>query len=64
MYTRMIDDMDVNCGTIIDGLETLDTAGQQIFDRILAIASGEMSKSESQGIGADEFAPWPIGVTG
>jgi altronate hydrolase len=64
MYTRMIDDMDVNCGTIIDGLDTLDTVGQQIFDRILAIASGEMSKSESQGIGADEFAPWPIGVTG
>jgi altronate hydrolase len=38
--------------------------GQRIFERILAIASGEQSKSEALGVGEEEFAPWPIGVTG
>lgn len=64
MFTRMFDDMDINCGTIIDGVETLDNVGQKIFDHILRVASGMPTKSEAQGIGADEFAPWPIGVTG
>lgn len=64
MYTRLIADMDLNCGTIIDVLETLDSAGQKIFDSVLAIPSDAPSKSESHRIGSDEFAPSPIGVTG
>lgn len=64
MFTRMSGDMDINCGTVIDGERTLDQMGQEIFARILAVASGEKSKSEALGIGAEEFAPWPIGVTG
>ncbi|SPF80039.1 UxaA family hydrolase [Pseudoprimorskyibacter insulae] len=64
MFTRMQGDMDINCGTVIDGDMTLEDLGQQIFDCILAVASGQPSKSEMLGLGEDEFAPWPIGVTG
>lgn len=64
MYDRMRGDMDINCGTVIDGTATLDSLGQEIFERILAVASGEQTCSEQAGVGADEFAPWPIGVTG
>jgi altronate hydrolase len=64
MFTKMQDDMDINCGTVIDGELSLEELGQAIFERILAIASGEQSKSEALGVGEEEFAPWPIGVTG
>ena len=64
MFTKMQDDMDINCGTVIDGEQSLEELGQRIFERILAIASGEPSKSEALGVGEEEFAPWPIGVTG
>ncbi|MGJ8546194.1 MAG: UxaA family hydrolase [Sulfitobacter sp.] len=64
MYHRMQDDMDVNCGTVIDGSQSLDELGQTIFETILAAASGRPSKSEALGVGEEEFAPWPIGVTG
>ena len=64
MYERMTGDMDINCGQIIDGTKTLDDMGREIFEMLLAVASGEKSKSEALGVGEDEFAPWPIGVTG
>lgn len=64
MARRMAGDMDIDCGPVIDSTRTLDDRGADIFARILAIASGEPSKSEAQGIGAEEFAPLPIGVTG
>ena len=63
MYRRMTGDMDVNCGPVIDGELDLDQMGEVIFDRILSVASGEKSKSEALGVGEEEFAPWPIGVT-
>ena len=64
MFTKMQDDMDINCGTVIDGELSLEELGQAIFERILAIASVEQSKSEALGVGEEEFAPRPIGVTG
>ncbi|MFZ7089507.1 UxaA family hydrolase [Primorskyibacter sp. 2E233] len=64
MFTRMAGDMDINCGPIIDGTKTLEEMGQEIFEMILAVASGQKSKSEDLGVGEEEFAPWPIGVTG
>jgi altronate hydrolase len=54
--------MDVNCGSVIDGSATLDEMGEVIFRKLLAVASGEKSKSEALGVGEDEFVPWPIGV--
>ena len=62
MYTRMHGDMDINCGKVIDGEKTLDEMGEEIFEKILAVASGELSKSELLGVGEEEFAPWQIGV--
>jgi altronate hydrolase len=63
LYERMPDDMDINCGGIADGVETVEECGQRIFDMILAVASGERTKSENLGFGDDEFAPWPLGAT-
>jgi altronate hydrolase len=62
MYRRMTGDMDINCGEVIDGSATLDQMGEQIFQLMLKIASGERSKSESLGVGDNEFVPWQIGV--
>ncbi len=62
LYERMTDDMDVNCGGIIDGAETVEQCGQRIFDLMLKTASGEPSKSEKLGFGEDEFAPWQLGA--
>lgn len=64
MYRRMITDMDINCGSVIDGEKTLDELGETIFQAFLDTASGLPTKSEELGVGAEEFAPWPIGVTG
>ncbi|WP_419409858.1 UxaA family hydrolase [Primorskyibacter sp. 2E107] len=64
MFARMEGDMDINCGPVVDGEKTLDQMGREIFETILAVASGQASKSEALGVGQEEFAPWPIGVTG
>src|SRR3954449_1840225 len=63
LYQRMEEDMDVNCGTILDGSETVEEAGQRIFELILRVASGERTKSELSDFGSAEFAPWPLGAT-
>ena len=63
MYRRMEDDMDINCGTILDGEESVQQCGQRIFDLMLRVASGERTKSESFDFGGAEFAPWVLGAT-
>lgn len=62
LYRKMPDDMDVNAGRVLEGA-TLQDVGDDIFERILAVASGEPSKSEAQGAGEEEFNPWIIGAT-
>ena len=62
LYRCMSDDMDVNCGAVADGEETVAACGRRIFDLILRVASGEKSKSEALGFGEAEFAPWTIGA--
>ncbi|HET9652920.1 MAG TPA: altronate dehydratase family protein [Usitatibacter sp.] len=62
MYERMADDMDFNAGAILDGSVTVQEAGQKIFELMLAVASGEKSRSEALGFGADEFVPWQLGA--
>jgi len=63
MFRRMEEDMDINCGTILDGDETLEECGARIFELFLRTASGEPTKSENFDFGAAEFAPWVIGAT-
>jgi len=62
IYERMIDDMDLNGGDVLDGT-SLEEKGQEIFEKILAVASGEKSKSEQLGYGDNEFVPWSVGAT-
>jgi altronate hydrolase len=62
MYHRMIDDMDINGGEVVEG-SSLEAKGQEIFDMILRVASGEKTKSELLGYGDNEFVPWQIGAT-
>ena len=62
MYLRMKDDMDINCGDVMDGGATLQSKGQEIFELMLRVASGEMSKSEELGVGNEESVPWMIGA--
>jgi altronate hydrolase len=61
MYEHMSEDMDLNAGTIMDGTESVAQVGAHIFEKIISVASGEKTKSEAQGIGDEEFAPWHIG---
>jgi altronate hydrolase len=63
MYRRMEDDMDINCGTVLDGDESVAECGERIFRRMLEVASGSRTKSEQWGFGAEEFAPWVQGAT-
>ncbi len=63
MYERMEDDMDVNCGGILSGGETVAEAGERIFRLMLRVASGERTKSENFDFGTAEFAPWVLGAT-
>jgi len=62
MYGRMEEDMDVNCGDVISEGVSLEAKGAEIFERMLAVASGERSKSETLGFGGAEFVPWQIGA--
>jgi arabinonate dehydratase len=62
LYRHMSDDMDIDCGTILDGASLADV-GRQILEEILAVASGKRTKSELVGMGDEEFAPWQAGPT-
>jgi altronate hydrolase len=62
LYERMSEDMDVNCGGIADGVETVEACGRRVFELILRVASGEQTKSEALGFGEAEFAPWQLGA--
>ncbi|MDP6389155.1 MAG: altronate dehydratase family protein [Alphaproteobacteria bacterium] len=61
-YERMDDDMDINCGAVIDDGVPISEMGERIFHRILEVASGDPTKSEHHGFGDDEFIPWQIGA--
>ena len=62
MYEKMIEDMDINCGTIIEGKEEIEEVGKKIFELVIATASGSSTKSELNGYGDEEFNPWQVGV--
>ncbi len=62
IYNRMNDDMDINCGRVIDEGMSVEDLGQEIFQLILDTASGKQSKSEIFGFGDEEFLPWQVGA--
>ena len=62
LWTRQQDDMDINCGEILEGTSTIDAMGERIFRMMLDCASGKPSRSELHGYGQNEFVPWTVGV--
>jgi galactarate dehydratase len=62
MFERMADDMDIDCGGIVEGTESIEAAGARIFASILDIASGTPSLSEAFDYGDNEFVPWQVGA--
>jgi altronate hydrolase len=63
LWLKQEDDIDINCGTIIDGSESIAEVGQRIFAQMLVTASGRKTKSELHGYGQNEFVPWQLGAT-
>lgn len=62
LWMRQEEDIDINCGDIVDNGVAIADKGREIFEMILATASGQASKSERWGYGADEFVPWYVGA--
>jgi len=62
LWLRQEDDIDINCGAIVDGSASIDEVGQRIFELMLATASGRKTKSELHGYGQNEFVPWSLGA--
>lgn len=63
IFRRMPEDMDINAGVIVENGASVASVGEAIFRKLLAVASGEQSLSEAQGLGDHEFVPWHIGAT-
>lgn len=62
MFKRLEEDMDINCGLILDGELTVAQMGEKIFEHILQAASGHPTRSEALGLGDNEFVPWHMGI--
>ena len=60
MYKRMEDDMDIDAGPIMFG-KPIEEVSSEIFEEIIAVASGKQTSSEKHGFGEEEFAPWVVG---
>jgi len=62
LWVKQEDDIDINCGEVIDGSSSVDAMGERIFQLMLATASGTKTKSELHGYGQNEFVPWALGA--
>jgi altronate hydrolase len=62
LWSRQEEDIDLNCGEILDGTSTVALTGERLFQLMLATASGAKSKSEKHGYGQSEFVPWYVGA--
>ncbi|MDA5562384.1 altronate dehydratase family protein [Cobetia sp. MMG027] len=62
MFEAMREDMDINCGIIVEGVGSIDSVGREIFEHIISVASGQLSSSETLGYGNNEFVPWMVGA--
>ena len=62
LWLKQQEDIDIDCGAIVDGSDTVDAVGQRIFQLMLDTASGRATKSELHGYGQNEFVPWQLGA--
>ena len=63
LWVKQEDDIDINCGEVIDGTASIDEMGERIFRLMLRTASGDKTTSEVHGYGQNEFVPWQLGAT-
>lgn len=62
LWQRQSDDIDINCGEVVDGAQTVAQMGERIFQLMLQTASGRRTRSEEHGYGQNEFVPWQLGA--
>jgi altronate hydrolase len=62
IYERMTEDIDLDAGRVLEGM-SMDEAGVELLNLVVAVASGQPSKSEAQDVGEDEFVVWDLGGT-
>jgi altronate hydrolase len=62
LWNRQEEDIDINCGEIVDGTSTVEQMGERFFRLMLDTASGQKTKSERHGYGQNEFVPWYLGA--
>ena len=62
LWNRQEEDIDINCGEIVDGSASVEVMGERFFRMILDTAAGTKSKSERHGYGQNEFVPWYLGA--
>jgi altronate hydrolase len=62
LWQRQAEDIDLDCGAIVEGTDSVQACGARIFQLILDTASGGKSKSELHGYGQNEFVPWQLGA--
>ena len=63
MFRQLEDDMDIDAGTIVSAGDSVAAVGERIYQRLLEVASGSQTLSETHGLGDNEFVPWQIGAT-
>lgn len=61
-FSKMPDIMDINCGTIIEGTETIPQLAERIMEYVIEAASGNV-QPKSVLLGQDDFIPWRRGVS-
>lgn len=62
LANKMADIIDINTGTIIDGEESIQEAGERIFEYAIRVASGEEEVAAVRH-GQEDFIPWKRGVS-
>lgn len=62
LYRKMPEDIDLDCGVIVDGDATVQEIGDRIFSMIISVASGQQTVSEELDLGQEEFVPWQLGA--
>lgn len=62
IFVKMPDIIDIDCGTIISGEETIEEAGNKILDYIIKVASGEIQPKATL-LEQDDFIPWRRGIS-
>lgn len=62
LFGKMKDIIDINTGTIIEGNETIEQAGERILDYVIEVASGNTQVSAVRNL-QDDFIPWKRGVS-